>query len=166
MSMRSRKPGEFTGAHMLAAMIAFFGTILAVNLVLATFARSSWTGLVVDNAYVASQQFNERAAEGRAQAALGWSGSLAIGRDGISYRLLDRAGVPVLLRAVTVKLRRPAYAGEDQTIAMAAGRDGAFVADQAVRDGIWIVEVDADVAMPAPYRDVRRIVVRQGVLSQ
>jgi nitrogen fixation protein FixH len=164
--MSTRKQGEFTGAHMLALMIAFFGTVIAVNLTLASFARSSWTGLVVENAYVASQQFNEKAAEGRAQVALGWSGKLAISRDGLSYRLLDRAGTPVALRAVTVKLRRPAYAGEDQTLALTLGRDGAFVAAGAVRDGIWIVEVDADVAMAAPYRDVRRIVVRQGMLSK
>jgi nitrogen fixation protein FixH len=161
--MSASKPREFTGGHMLALMIAFFGVIISVNLALATFARSSWTGMIVANSYVASQHFNERAAEGRAQAALGWSGSLEIGAEGIRYRLVDRAGAPILPRAVKVSLRRPAYAAEDQTVVLASSGAGAFTAGQAVRDGIWIVEVDADAGLAAPYRDVRRIVVRGGV---
>ena len=61
MNTRERKPAEFTGRHMLAIMLAFFGVIIAVNLVMATLASKSWTGLVVKNTYVASQQFNRKA---------------------------------------------------------------------------------------------------------
>jgi nitrogen fixation protein FixH len=161
--MNASKPKEFTGGHMLALMAAFFGVIIGVNLALATFARSSWTGTVVDNSYVASQHFNEQAAQGRAQAALGWTGSLEIGAHGISYRLADKAGSPVSLRTVKVSLRRPAYAAEDQTIELAPAGEGAFSAGQTVQDGIWIVEVHADSGMAAPYREVRRVVVRSGV---
>ena len=46
---------RFTGFHMLACMIVFFGVIVAVNLTMATLASQSWTGLVVKNSYVASQ---------------------------------------------------------------------------------------------------------------
>jgi nitrogen fixation protein FixH len=161
--MSASKPKEFTGGHMLVLMIAFFGVIISVNLALATFARSSWTGMIVDNSYVASQHFNERAAEGRAQAALGWSGTLEIGAEGMSYRLVDRAGAPILPRAVKVSLRRPAYAAEDQTIELAPTGEGAFAWEKAVRDGIWIVEVHADAGLAATYREVRRITVRNGV---
>jgi nitrogen fixation protein FixH len=163
--MKGSKPKEFTGGHMLTLMIAFFGVIIGVNVTMATFARSSWTGTVVDNSYVASQRFNAQAAEGRAQAALGWKGSLRIGADSLSYRLVDKAGSPVSLRAVKVSLRRPAYAAEDQTIELASAGEGTFRAGQAVRDGIWIVEVDADAGMAIPYRDVRRIVVRDGAMQ-
>lgn len=62
MTAQTDKPKEFTGRHMLAIMLAFFGVIIAVNGVMATFATRSWSGLVVENTYVASQQFNERAA--------------------------------------------------------------------------------------------------------
>ncbi|ESY87148.1 FixH family protein, partial [Mesorhizobium sp. LNHC229A00] len=74
MSTTTRKPREFTGRHMLAIIPAFFGVVIAVNLTMATLANTSWTGLVVENTYVASQQFNRKAEEGRAQAALGWTG--------------------------------------------------------------------------------------------
>jgi nitrogen fixation protein FixH len=165
MTTRAARSGEFTGKHMLALMVAFFGVVIAVNLLLATLAGTSWTGLVVENEYVASQEFNERAAKGRAQAALGWSGALAIDRQGISYRLLDRGGQPVAMDAVTVKLRRPAYAGEDQALTLARAADGAFVLSQPVRDGVWIVEVDTALPGRAPYRDVRRVVVSGGTLQ-
>ncbi|ESZ68246.1 hypothetical protein X726_32300 [Mesorhizobium sp. L103C105A0] len=78
MNATTRKPREFTGRHMLATVLAFFGVVIAVNLTMATLANTSWTGLVVENTYVASQQFNKKAEEGRAQAALGWTGQLTI----------------------------------------------------------------------------------------
>ncbi|MER8829226.1 FixH family protein [Mesorhizobium sp. M0938] len=50
-----------------------FATIIIVNLTMAVLA-SSWTGFIVENSHVASQEFNRNAQEGRAQAAL-------LGRD-------------------------------------------------------------------------------------
>ena len=61
---------QFTGKHMLAIMLGFFAVVLAANMTMVYFARHSWTGLVVENSYVASQQFNAKMAETRAQAAL------------------------------------------------------------------------------------------------
>ena len=90
----AQKQKVFTGWHMLAIMIAFFGVIIAVNLTMAFYANSSWTGLIVKNSYVASQTFNERAAEGRAQAALGWNGDLIVEDGAITSRLTDASGTP------------------------------------------------------------------------
>ncbi len=164
MTMPVRARGEFTGRHMLFAMIAFFGTVVAVNLTLATFARSSWTGLVVANAYVASQQFNERAAEGRAQAALGWRGEFAIAGGQVSYALFDASGSPVALRGVQVKFRRPAYEAEDHALVLKPASVGSFASTGPVPDGLWIVEIDADAGAAHPYREVRRIVVANGAV--
>jgi nitrogen fixation protein FixH len=147
---------------MLATMLAFFGVIIAVNVTMAVFAGSSWTGLVVENAYVASQQFNEQAAAGRAQAALGWTGKLTIDGAGVSYRLTDKAGDTIAMQGVTVKLRHPAYAAADRTLVLARSQDGAFATGERAPDGLWIVEVDADFGTATPYRDVRRLVVSKG----
>jgi nitrogen fixation protein FixH len=162
MNTRERKPAEFTGRHMLAIMLAFFGVIIAVNLVMATLASKSWTGLVVKNTYVASQQFNRKAEAGRKQAALGWTGELAISGGEIRYVLRDQAGSPVEVRGASALFRRPAYEAEDQTIALEASKDGAFVARHSLRDGVWIAEIDADIGAAAPYRDVRRLVLTNG----
>lgn len=49
---------RFTGYHMIACVVSFFAVIIFANVTMAWFASSSWTGLVVKNSYVASQQFN------------------------------------------------------------------------------------------------------------
>lgn len=165
MSAQSESAGKFTGKHMLAIMLAFFGVVIGVNLVMATAANRSWTGLVVKNSYVASQEFNRKAEEGRAQAALGWKGQLAIGGGRVSYMLVDKDGMAVPAEGVVASFRRPAYESEDRTITLAREGEGTFGASEAVRDGIWIVEIDAEAGLPKPYRDVRRIVVENGFLK-
>ena len=40
------QPKQFTGRHMLFAMLAFFGVIIIVNLTMAAFATRSWTCLL------------------------------------------------------------------------------------------------------------------------
>lgn len=164
MSTASRQR-EFTGWHMLAIMVAFFSLIIVVNLTMAFFARSSWTGFVVENTYVASQQFNEKAAEGRAQAALGWTSELVIANGTVSYRLKDKAGNVVTAKRATISFRRPAYASEDQEVVLTGRADGAMAAPVAVRDGQWIVEVHAEVGLEHPYRDTRRLKLVNGVIQ-
>jgi nitrogen fixation protein FixH len=150
---------------MLALMVAFFGVVIAVNVTMAVLARTSWTGLVVENSYVASQEFNTRNAEARAQAALGWTGTLSIGPEGIGYRLVDRAGQPVAVEAVTIMLRRPAYAGEDRTLSLKRVSAGAFELAEPVRDGLWIVEIEAAIGGRTPFHEGRRVVVSAGALK-
>lgn len=162
MNSRAGQPRQFTGWHMLAIMVAFFGVIIAVNLLMATFANTSWTGLVVQNTYVASQQFNERVAEQRAQAALGWKGKLTIVNGEIHYSLTDAAGAPVAIDSVTASFRRPAYEAEDWQVSLQREADGPFSIATPLRDGIWIVSTEASVANREPYREARRIVVFDG----
>ncbi|HWK66637.1 MAG TPA: FixH family protein [Rhizobiaceae bacterium] len=163
--MTRQGKGEFTGRHMLGLMLAFFGTIIAVNLAMAIFASTSWTGFVVKNSYVASQQFNRKASEGRAQAALGFHSSLTIADGKIRYELVDAAGIRMEPEAVTVTFRRPAYEAEDWTLTLRRAGDGTFVASQTPRDGIWIAETDAEIGRERPYRDVRRVVISNGVIK-
>lgn len=165
MSSRTVQDKRFTGWHMLAILVTFFSVIIAVNLVMATFANTSWTGLVVQNTYVASQQFNERVAESRAQAALGWKGTLTIGGGEISYGLVDALGVPVQVESVNASFRRPAYEAEDWQVTLTRNADGNFSTQTAVRDGIWIVNTEAKIANGQPYHEARRIVVSDGVLK-
>ena len=165
MTAKAQRPREFTGKHMLAVILAFFGVILAVNLTLATLANTSWTGLVVENTYVASQQFNKKAEEGRAQAALGWTGKLTIAWGEVRYSLTDAAGKPVPLHAVKVLFRHPAYEKEDKSVTLALATGQEFAAQHMPKDGVWIVEVDADAGLAEPYREVRRIMISHGALQ-
>ncbi|RUV86400.1 cytochrome oxidase [Mesorhizobium sp. M1A.F.Ca.IN.022.07.1.1] len=170
MSIDTQKPREFTGRHMLISILAFFAVVIGVNLTMATFAHRSWTGLVVENTYVASQQFNGRAWEGRAPAALGWKGSLTIAGGDVRYSLVDGHGKPVPLHRVRVLFRHPAYEAEDQAVTLTASSAGGpaktaeYAARHTPKDGVWIVEIEAEAGLVEPYRDVRRIIVSKGAL--
>ncbi|KQU62655.1 cytochrome oxidase [Aminobacter sp. DSM 101952] len=165
MNPRSGQPRQFTGWHMLTIMVVFFGVIISVNLLMATFANTSWTGLVVQNTYVASQEFNDRVAESRAQAALGWKTTLKIADGEIRYSLDDASGTPVRAESVVAAFRRPAYEAEDWQVTLTAKDTGNFAALAAVRDGIWIVNTKARMADGTSYRETRRIVVADGALK-
>ncbi|WP_376705311.1 FixH family protein [Mesorhizobium sp. ISC25] len=165
MSVNVRRPREFTGRHMLLTILGFFGVVVGVNVTMATLASTSWTGLVVENTYVASQQFNKKAEEGRAQAALGWTSKLTIAWGEVRYSLSDAAGKPIPLHSVKVLFRHPAYEAEDKSLTLASTTGQEFAVQHTPRDGVWIVEVDADAGLAEPYRDVRRIMISQGALQ-
>ncbi|MER9945367.1 FixH family protein [Mesorhizobium sp. M0092] len=165
MSAHSQKSREFTGRHMLFTILGFFGAVIGVNVTMATLANTSWTGLVVENTYVASQQFNEKAEEGRAQAALGWTGKLTIAGGEVRYSLANAGGKPIALRGVKVLFRHPAYEAEDKAVTLAPISGQEFTTRHTPKDGVWIVEVDADAGLAEPYRDVRRIMISRGALQ-
>lgn len=162
---RPAKAREFTGRHMLAIMFAFFGVIIAVNLTMATFARTSWSGLVVQNSYVAGQEFNRKAEEGREQAALGWTPAFAVEDGVLRFSLADAEGRPVRLESGIAALRRPVGDADDAEVALAAAGDG-LEARLGVEDGAWIVEIHAtagaEAGLERPWRETRRIQLRGG----
>src|SRR3546814_12110259 len=73
---RERKP--FTGRHAAMILIAFFGVVISINMVMASFALSTFGGTVVDNSYVASQHYNKRLERADAQDRPGWEQSHAV----------------------------------------------------------------------------------------
>ena len=62
-----------SGWHMTGILVAFFGTVIAVNVTMATFAVRTFGGTVVENSYVASQEFNGWLKAARKQQELGWN---------------------------------------------------------------------------------------------
>lgn len=72
---------RFTGWHMTAILLAFFGVIVAVNFTMATFATRTFGGVVVENSYVASQKYNGWLKAAREQETLGWKAKARLGAD-------------------------------------------------------------------------------------
>ncbi|MBD0416907.1 FixH family protein [Oryzicola mucosus] len=158
------RPKTFTGWHMLGVMALFFGTIIGVNVTMATFAGKSWTGLVVQNSYVAGQEFNEKVAEAREQDALGWKGVFSFERGVARYRLLDASGAPIRLEGVSVMFRRPSYEAEDMTLELLRAADGSFAITPQIGDGLWLVDIQAfaDSGTSRPFRENHRVEIVKG----
>ena len=68
----------FTGWHMATILVGFFGIVIAVNVYMARAAIKTFGGTVVDNSYVASQEFNGWLAAAHKQERLGWDTRLSL----------------------------------------------------------------------------------------
>ncbi len=159
----SGKP--FTGRHMIMVMVAFFGVIISVNLLMAYYANSTWSGLVVKNSYVASQEFNQTVADVKEQDALGWKDSLEASDGKIIFSLQDANGTPVAITSVKMIFRRPVTDSADMTIDLAAGPAAVWQAAHALSDGVWIAEIDVTSPNNKPWRDTKRFAVKDGVIQ-
>lgn len=153
---------QFTGKHMLATMVAFFGVIITVNVTMAVFANSSWSGFVVRNSYVAGLEFNKKTEAARQQAALGWTSQMSV-RDGqVIFSLRDNADTSVALAEGTATFRRPTSDTEDTTVTLATGLDGSLTAPVALGDGSWIAEFNIVTRDGTQWHEMDRIIITKG----
>lgn len=130
---------EFTGRHMLMVTGAFFGVIITVNAVMAISASRTWTGLVVANSYVASQEFQVKADAIRAQHEAGWGFGITY-KDGTLLVQSTGATTPPRLADVVAFVHRPVGGHEDTTIALEATPRG-YEGHVELPSGVWDVAI-------------------------
>lgn len=137
MSKPARKP--FTGRHMFAILVAFFGTVVAVNFTMAGYASSTFGGIVVENSYVASQEFNSWLDEAEASRALGWSATAQQRPDG---RLEVAVTGPASEGRLSATARHPLGRRPDQPLAFDAVGAGKFVSREALPRERWTLRLE------------------------
>ncbi len=130
----------FTGRHMLAIFVVFFGIVIAVNFWVASIALHSFSGVVVENSYVASQQFNGWLKDAKTERALGWSATVS--RDAAGRLVVKTAGIPAGAK-LTALLRRPLGVPDDRTEALREISPGGYQSKE-VDPGRWLVRIEAD----------------------
>jgi nitrogen fixation protein FixH len=151
---------EFTGKHMLAVMVAFFGVIIGVNITLAVLANSTWSGLIVANGYVASQQFNRGEERARAQTLLGWQAELAQTGETFTVTMRTKDGAPITGLKLEGTLRRPVTAKDDMVLAFTAKGDGSYVAPASLAKGQWEFVMSARNSQGQEFVETYRFVVK------
>ena len=127
---------KFTGWHMATVLIAFFGTVMAVNFIMARYATRTFGGLVVENSYVASENFNEWLAEAEAQRALGWDAIPVRRPDGRIALVVSGAPASAVPDAIA---RHPLGRQPDMALTFERQPNGRFVSREALPEGRWIV---------------------------
>ena len=158
MSMASVQK-EIKGGHVLAMLIAFFGVIFGVNFVMAYLANSTWSGLVVENGYVASQSFDKDLAKAKAQEALGWNVGFSYDKSGVKVTFADAKGAKIDTLNLTGKLQRTVTDKEDQLLTFGWMGSGVYSAPARLAPGLWEVEVDGKGDGVADYHKIFRFVV-------
>ncbi len=140
MTEITRKP--FTGYHMAAILIGFFGIVIAVNIYMAKVAVGTFGGTVVDNSYVASQHYNEWLAEGDRQARLGWSvdaSRLANGK--IELEISDK-GTSGLGFVATARAQHPLGRAPERALRFEPLVDGTYISREGLPTGRWLVHIE------------------------
>jgi nitrogen fixation protein FixH len=151
----------FTGWHMLWIMVAFFGTIITVNVTMAFYANSSWSGMLSKNTYVASQDFNIKAAQAREWARQGFRGKITVDRSAISYFLEGPVEAVSEVTTVTAAFNRPVGDDQDFAIDLEPAAGGTFSAAHELAPGPWIVDVEAKSHDRTVFHQAERIVIEE-----
>ena len=134
---------RFTGRHATAIIVGFFGVVIVVNLTMASFATSTFGGVVVKNSYVASQEFNGWLDAAEEQRALGWDAVTAWRPDNrLAVRL---SGVPEGA-AVKAIARHPLGRMADRAITFSAIGNDRFLSDTALPEGRWHLRLEVTTA--------------------
>lgn len=125
--------GKMTGGKVLAIFAGAFGTILAVNLVMAYSAVSTFPGLEVQNSYVASQGFNDRLT---AQRSLGWDVQVGVHDGELRVAFTDPDGSPAAVAGFEATLGRATHTRDDLQPDFAHDA-GIFSAPVTIAPGNW-----------------------------
>ena len=153
--MTAANPGILTGRRVLLIALAAFLVMLTPNIVLAVAAVRTFSGLVVPNSYVASQEFDRTRV---AQQALGWT--IALDHEGEVIRLdiTDAAGHAVHPPEITLTLGRPTTTRNDATPALQPTPTG-YAAHLPLGPGRWIAGIEASAADGTAFRQTRALTV-------
>lgn len=151
---------RFTGLHMLGVVCGFFAVVIAANAALAFYAMGSWSGLVVENSYVASQNYNSVLDDARAQRALGWTSRLEPRAGALEFTLNDNKGHPIAGATVEAELARPANSAEDRKVALVEQNGGHYVHRGKLAAGLWNASISVTDTAGRRYRQDFRLNVR------
>lgn len=158
---------RLTGRHVLIGLLAFFGTVMAVNAVMVTVALDSWTGLTTRSAYNDGLAYNKTIADVARQSALGWRVQTTVARIGepaadgsIAVRVTadprDGAGAALAGSRVTVQFRHPILEANDFDATLTENANGRYEAVATLPTaGFWKLRVLVVDPMGQTYRSDR-----------
>ena len=132
--MSTRGTKMLTGRHVLIIVLAFFGLVIAANVIFVVLAWQSWSGLSTDDAYRRGLAYNETLRQAETQRALGWQVRaelvpLADGGAHLSVVFIDRNDSPVESLDITGQLRRPSREGADRPVVLTSQGPGRYATD-------------------------------------
>lgn len=132
---------------LMIAVVAFL-VMLTPNIILAVTAVRTFSGVVVSDSYVASQDFDRLKA---AQVALGWSVALDHADDVLRLSITDAAGHAVRPASLAVAMGRPTTTRDDRTITLLE-TPGGYAGEAVFAPGHWRVEIAASAADGTAFR--------------
>lgn len=139
--MKAFTTGPFTGRHIAVILVAFFAVVIGVNVFMARSAISTFGGVVVENSYVASQNYNTWLDEAAREKALGWQAEArrqADGRVAVTF-----TGAPATGLTLSGDAWHPLGRLPDQQLRFTRQADGTYLSDASLPEGRWKLRIQA-----------------------
>lgn len=146
--------------------VGAFALVIGVNMTLAWFATSTFTGLETEGAYDKGLAYNQNLALARAQAELGWAVDTTVDpvagaspRAAVTVTYRDRDGRAVDGLEVRVRVTRPTATGFDHDVTLPAKGDGIYGTTLDLPlVGVWDMDIAA-LGTNASYQHAKRFVI-------
>ncbi|MBI1212628.1 MAG: nitrogen fixation protein FixH [Alphaproteobacteria bacterium] len=156
---------ELKGIHVLLVLLAFFGTVIAVNVAMATYAVTTFSGEDVSDPYLKGLAFNKTLAAHSAQQKLEWTATIDAERQNntteVAVAVRDHNQREIYGLKVAVTFRRPTNANLDRTEALATGSDGTYSASIKNLDaGAWDIVARTTAPDGTKFEATRRVILR------
>jgi nitrogen fixation protein FixH len=136
---------QLAGWHVLAGMVAFFGTVVCVNGAMIYSAISTYSGVVATEPYRKGLHYNDRVRADEIQQRMGWAYRLTIERDGqVEVAISATDAFPVRGLDVRLAIGRPTTNRHDVVVTLAPSPSGHYGARiDTLRPGLWIATIEA-----------------------
>jgi len=134
-----------TGRMVLAALVAFFGFVMLVNIVMVRAAITTFGGVDTPSSYQAGLAFKAEEAKAAAQVARNWTveARIAPTADGnaLSFEVRDAAGRPVTGADVVARLAHPIDERRDVPVVVLEAGAGVYSGRVAADPGQWTLDI-------------------------
>jgi nitrogen fixation protein FixH len=140
---KSQAPNPLTGRKVLFMLVAFFGVVIGVNLVMMRFAIQTLPGTEVDSAYSASLAYEKQITAARDQNARNWKVDAHVERIGqggatLQIEARDSSGRPMSGLKFQGRFERPTDRRADLPVVLAEVGIGIYRGSAlAIAPGQW-----------------------------
>ncbi|MEH2568705.1 FixH family protein [Bradyrhizobium sp. AZCC 2289] len=165
MNRVSHTPKPLTGRAVLFLLVAFFGVVIGVNLVMMKFAIQTLPGTEVDSAYSASLAYEGEIAAAHDQNARNWKVDAHVqrGPDGgatLQVEARDNDGRPMSGLKFQGRFERPADRRADQAVTLAETGIGIYRGSASlIAPGQWDLVLQGDAAGRRMFLSKNRVLL-------
>lgn len=158
-------PRAITGRMVFVMMVAFFATVIGVNLVMVRLAIRTLPGTEVDSAYSASLAYQKEIATAQAQSARDWKVDAHVERSGQGGAMLrvearDREGRPMSGLAFSGRFERPTDRRADRPVALAEIGTGIYRGStEDIAAGQWVLVLEGESGGERLFLSKNRVVL-------
>ena len=153
---------RLTGKKVLAILVGFFSVIIAVNMVMAYVAVSTFSGMQTQRPYEAGLKFNHAISQARVQQEQNWKVDTHVERakDGqvtLVIVFADQQEGAIVAQSVTVQLVSPVDSRNDASFTLTADGPGRYRGLAQAAAGQWDLVIEAKRTDDAVFRSVSRV---------